>query len=270
MSLSKSLDGVSLDAMSVDASINSKTCHDKETLVKLLSLPSPNRMAPRTSELNLRPSNVKHADSILYQYGCCVLKSSLEPKFLEEWLQKMKQIPITSLYQAEPYDNTHFTYGGCKLLPHEYYVRLEEDNALLELCHEVLSPGWMFGKRSGDLVTRNTSSSQLLHSDWTEYPMNSMALGYGLVVSLALHDIPAEQAALRIVPWCFANYDMEPYQNEEDGKLCGFQVPLAKGEMLIRDCRMAHSGMPNKTNNDRVLPGIQILTAEWLASDRSI
>ena len=84
-------------------------------LVKLLSLPSPNRMAPRMSELNLRPSNVKHAHSMLYQYGCCVLKSSLEPEFLDEWLQKIKQIPITSLYQAQPYDNTHFTYGGCKL-----------------------------------------------------------------------------------------------------------------------------------------------------------
>ena len=239
-------------------------------LVKLLSLPSPNRMAPRMSELNLRPSNVKHADSILYQYGCCVLKSSLEPEFLDAWLQKMKQIPITSLYEGERYDQTHFTYGGCELLPHEYYVRLEEDNALLELCHEVLSPGWRFGKRSGDLVTRNSLSSQLLHSDWTKYPTNVMSLGYGLVVSLALHDMPSEQAALRIVPWCTANYDMEPYQNEEDGKLCGLQVPLAKGEMLIRDCRMAHSGMPNETNNDRVLPGIQINTAEWLASDGNI
>ena len=63
---------------------------------------------------------------------------------------------------------------------------------------------------------------------------------------------------------------LEPYQNEEDGKLCGLQVPLAKGEMLIRDCRMAHSGMPNETSNDRVLPGIQINTAEWLASDGNI
>ena len=97
-----------------------------------------------------------------------------------------------------------------------------------------------------------------------------MVLGYGLVVSLALHDTPAEQAALRIVPWCTPNYNMQPYQNEEVGKLCGFQVPLAKGEMLIRDCRMAHSGIPNETNNDRVLPGIQINTAEWLASDGSM
>ena len=128
----------------------------------------------------------------------------------------------------------------------------------------------MFGKRSGDLVTSNSSSAQRLHSDWREYPTHSRALGYALVVTLALHDVPAEQAALRIVPWCTANYDMEPYQNEEDGKLCGFQVPLAKGEMLIRDCRMAHSGMPNETNNDRVLPGIQINSAEWLASDGNI
>ena len=97
-----------------------------------------------------------------------------------------------------------------------------------------------------------------------------MKWGYGLVASFTLHDTPAEQAALRIVPWCTANYDMEPYQNEEDGKLCGFQVPLVQGEMLIRDCRMAHSGMPNETNNDRVLPGIQILTAEFFASDDGI
>ena len=182
----------------------------------------------------------------------------------------MTHIPITTLWEREPYDNTHWSYGGCELLPHEYYARLEEDNALRELCHKVLSPGWMFGKRTGDLVTRYSPSWQRLHSDWSKYPTYSMGLGYGLVVSLALHDTPAEQAALRIVPWCTPNYKSLPYQNEEDGELCGFQVPLAKGEMLIRDCRMAHSGMPNKTNNDRVLPGIQILTAEWLASDRSI
>ena len=125
------------------------SCNDKETMVKkLLSLPSPNRIATRLgkSEPNPRSRDVTHAASILYQYGCCVLKNALEPEFLEEWLQKMKQIPITSLYEGDPYDHTHFTYGGCELLPHECYVRLEEGNALLELCHEVLSPGWMFGK----------------------------------------------------------------------------------------------------------------------------
>ena len=92
-----------------------------------------------------------------------------------------------------------------------------------------------------------------------------MELEYALVVSLALHDIPAEQAALRIVPWCTRGYNSEPYLNEEDGKLCGFQVPLFKGEILIRDCRMAHSGMPNFKCRDRVLPAIQILSATWLA-----
>ena len=131
-----------MDAMSLDASIDSKTYHN-ETTLELLSLPSPNRIATRLgmSEPNLRPSNVKHAASILYQYGCCVLKSSLEPEFLEEWLQKMKQIPITTLRQRDPYDNTHFSYGGSDCLPNGYYERLEEDNALRELCHEVLLRG---------------------------------------------------------------------------------------------------------------------------------
>ena len=47
-------------------------------------------------------------------------------------------------------------------------------------------------------------------------------------------------------------------------------MKLFKGELLIRDCRVAHSGMPNNSNNDRVLPAIQINSAEWLAaSDRN-
>ena len=120
------------------------------------------------------------------------------------------------------------------------------------------------------MVTSNSPSSQPLHSDWSEYPTNSRALGYALVVSLALHDVPAEHGALRIVPWCTASYDIEPYQNEKDNKLCGFQLELFKGELLIRDCRVAHSGMPNNSNNDRVLPAIQINSAEWLASDGNI
>ena len=42
-------------------------------------------------------------------------KKPLEPEVLEWCLQKMKHIPITTLCEREPYDNTHFTYGGCEL-----------------------------------------------------------------------------------------------------------------------------------------------------------
>ena len=68
-----------------------------------------------------------------------------------------------------------------------------------------------------------------------------MQLGYALVVSLALGDIRTEQAALRIVHWC--NVHRNPYHHEENDELCGFQVPLEKGEMLTRDCRMPRPGM---------------------------
>ena len=152
----------------------------------------------------------------------------------------MERIPIASLYEREPYDRTHFTYGGCEGLPHRCYAQLERDPTLVAMCERVLKPGWAFGKRAGDLVTQASDSAQRLHSDWPQYPTNSRRYGYALVVYVALHDIPATQAAVRVVPWCTAQFDALPYRDEDRGRLLGFQVPLRQGELLIRDCRMAH------------------------------
>ena len=205
---------------------------------------------------------------MLYQMGCCVLPSSLRPIVLEWWRHEMERIPITQLYEREPYDHGHFTYGGYDHLPNGCYAQLERDPTLVSFCNRVLRPGWAFGKRSGDLVTRGCNSAQRLHSDWPQYPTESRRLGYALLVYIALHDVPAEQAAVRVVPWCTEHYHDNPYRDEEGGRLKGLQVPLRQGEMFVRDCRMAHAGMPNRTDADRVLPGIQILSPEWLQARR--
>ena len=258
-----------MQATSTAASTDSRNSQEETGRERLRSLPSPCRLTVQgeSAVLNLRPGNVTQAADMIYSYGCCIVKSSLSAESLTQWLQEMQRIPVSRLEERNPFDASRFSYGRCGMLPDERYAELEEDVALNEICCKVLSPGWVFGKRGGDLVTRNSCSAQNLHSDWGRYPTYSRALGYALVASLALHDIPAEQAALRIMPWCMDGYGSEPYIDEEKGKRCGFQVPLARGEIIIRDCRMAHAGMPNTTNRDRVLPGIHINSAEWLASE---
>ena len=78
----------------------------------------------------------------------------------------------------------------------------------------------------------------------------------GFSCHIALCDVPAEHAALRVVPWSVPGWQRLPYPDkEEQGMLCGCSLPLQKGDVLLRDCRMAHAGMPNESSIDRVLPG---------------
>ena len=114
---------------------------------------------------------------MLYQYGCCILKSSLEPALLDEWLQEMTHLPINELVERSPHDNTHWSYNGCSRLPHRYYERLEEVKPLQDFCDQVLDRGWKFRSRGGDLVKSWSPSCQKLHSDWNQYLTYSEELG---------------------------------------------------------------------------------------------
>ena len=185
---------------------------------------------------------------MLYQMGCCVLPSSLRPIVLEWWRHEMERIPITQLYEREPYDHGHFTYGGYDHLPAGCYAQLERDPTLVSFCNRVLRPGWAFGKRSGDLVTRGCNSAQRLHSDWPQYPTESRRLGYALVVYIALHDVPAEQAAVRVVPWCTEHYHdlseagIDPAWTFNHGKSTGYYTAFFTAaestmeEVIVTNC----------------------------------
>ena len=68
---------------------------------------------------------------------------------------------------------------------------------------------------------------------------------------------------MRLVPWSrWSNYAEFPSLAEEkpDGSTA---LLLRKGEILLRDARVAHGGSPNRCDVDRVLPGIQLHTPLW-------
>ena len=94
-----------------------------------------------------------------------------------------------------------------------------------------------------------------------------MEFGLSIVVSLALHDIPADHAAIRGVPWSCWGYKVPPYADlDEHGDLAGIRLVLLRGEFLIRDCRAAHAGAPNDHQVDGDLPSTQLLSTKWSAA----
>ena len=124
---------------------------------------------------------------------------------------------------------------------------------------------WQYGNRGGDETEPSTDNFQELHSDWPSYANTSWKFGYGLVVSLALHDVPLELAPIRLVPWNKLKHSQQYPKLETDKFLQGYEVTLKRGELLIRDCRAAHGGCPNlDVQKARMLPAVQVLSPQRL------
>ena len=85
-----------------------------------------------------------------------------------------------------------------------------------------------------------------------------MEKGFALFVSLAVHDVPWDRAAIRVVPWSVPGWtEVDDHGNYAD---CfeGFYIEMKAGDILIRDVRAAHAGSPNHASLDRVLPGAAV------------
>jgi len=199
--------------------------------------------------------DVKYAARCLDDHGLVVFKSQLSHSDLDEWLEAMHNVNQAGLSEREPFDNTHFSYNGCPDLPLEKYMELILDPNFRRVVNALLTPGWTVRpSMGGDVVRAGSTSHQLLHSDWPDYKTNSMRWGYALVCSIALEDIPEDFAAIRFNPWSTPKATW--YENRDSNwELRGSSVSLKKGDILLRDCRCPHSGMPNKHDRDRVLPG---------------
>ena len=243
----------------VSASDDTKSVENgfKPTKLRRVELPS---------ERDLRARSTSHAHELLHTHGCCILPSGISVDLLDDWATKMREIDVSCLVERPPFDKTHFSYEGCDTLPIPEYKHLETCEALNSVLNGVLSPGWKFSRRGGDVVLAGSPSRQSLHSDWEQYQTNSMIYGFALYVSIAVHDICLDQAAIRVAPWSLEDYKTLPYPDAAGDSLAGFQLSLCKGDAFIRDVRMAHAGMPNGTTEDRVLPGTQVWSAEYLAS----
>jgi len=123
------------------------------------------------------------------------------------------------------------------------------------------SRDWAYGVAGGDVVAAHTTSYQDLHSDQWSYPVNMMFWGYSLAISVALHDIDVRGGPIRAVPWDVLNdYSMYPKDVADESPDGSTSILMRKGQILIRDVRVAHGGSPNLLDFDRFLPGLQIFS----------
>ena len=196
------------------------------------------------------------------KHGFAILPSGFSSQYLKEFCQHLSHLDLQERHhERSPYDKTHFSFNGHPQLDKEMYGQIFACEELCEALH-MLTPHWWIGTHGGDKVTGGSKSHQLLHSDWPQYSTTSMDHGFALAVSLAVHDVDENRAAIRAVPWSnpgWADVDHHGcYADCFEGERAGFYLKLKKGDLLIRDVRAAHAGSENQDYRDRVLPGVTI------------
>ena len=211
---------------------------------------------------------------IFDQNGAAIIQGDLNPEVLHqmehELVSSTAEVKHASSlegrfrYRAGKPDDYKIE-GYCSLLASKT-LRQALDLLTLHGSEGSGEVGWKAYYFGGDEVSPQTHNMQDLHSDWPAYRTNSMSQGFALVVAVAPRDIPVDLAPMRLVPWSLLSREQDyPVRSRGDKDLYeeGYEVTLKAGEILIRDCRAAHGGTPNRTEKIRCLPCVQILSPQF-------
>ena len=211
------------------------------------------------------------------QFGCCIVPSAVAHCDLDSLARFMCSGGDGLGWDSRGPGRFCVNMPGRQLTDDPHYVPFTYSPVLAAVVEALVCDslqGWMGPhmqwqrfKSGGDVVQPHTESWQLLHSDDWGYPLKSMCRGYSLCASVAPMDIPVALAPLRLIPWNVlrhyshypsSDFDDVPFQCTEN------LVTMRKGELLIRDSRVAHSGSPNLSQVVRPFPGMQIYTPQYL------
>ena len=244
-----------------------------------LSLPCSSLPRTMTRMQFQRCENVEEATNAFHEHGFCIIRSGLSPQTLTKWnLSLLNRVPDLIANPCAYRGSGRFTFNvlgyELKFCPHFAEFRaLSTLHTLLASIHGCSpnpantwwenSCAYYVKGNGGDVCLAGEPMYQPLHSDWARYPLHEAQFGYPLVASVALMSIPCTFAPIRIISKQVNVGTKLP--NDDQGTIWGSVHVgcLEQGDILLRDCRIPHSGTPNLTAFHRILPAIIVFSPEW-------
>ena len=142
----------------------------------------------------------------------------------------------------------------------------------IQISREMLGKGFYCCFYNGNTNTPN-STFQPLHSDgvhlWGEQDRPHPATQ--LIVNIFPQDTSDKNGSTQI--WPGSHLDMRPVTDETEADRRSFSPPiqptLQKGDILIRDSRLWHRGVPNPSNHNRHMIAV-VYNIGWLVRRRTL
>jgi len=226
-------------------------------------------------------SGVTKLDTILdaitfyHRDGCVVLENAIPDEIVDKLWEKMaadNEVYLNSEKARWIQGPETKNLSQRPPVTQEYFFREIYANVhTLAVLENLLGPEPEIRFVSSNVVVQNGTGRQAVHADASHVMLN---YPWGIVVNIYLQDTTPTNGATEL--WLgthtqspkdqFINPDSawikESYMNERAKVKPPFQPTLRKGSICIRDLRLWHAGMPNKSDKPRIMLGIDYF-AKW-------
>lgn len=218
--------------------------------------------AERSSQ-GLSESHREQAVNAILQDGFVVLKDVVSDESIRTLREKMLQ-DLEQLLAREdtPYN---FNTGNIQQEAPPFAPYLFRDillnDQVIALTHSLLGPGVKNAYYSGN-TAMPSDQRQPVHPDvghlWSNIPIATPT--FGVVVNIPLVDVSAENGSTEIWPGSHLDSSISIHQDikvptERLERRRAYAPPIqptiSTGSVLIRDIRLWHAGMPNRTQSPR-------------------
>ena len=225
--------------------------------------------------LQLDAGSLSRAVEAFEEDGYVVLEQVVDHGHLDLLKERMDE-DSEKLLAAEKWGGAGRQKGHLQQGPPPYDPYLFEDILVnpfaIQISREMLGEGFYCGFYNGNTNTPG-SSTQPLHGDgihlWGEVQTTHPATQ--LIVNIWPQDASSENGATQI--WPRSHMDSRRVTEETEADRRSFAPPIQpttkKGDLLIRDSRLWHRGVPNPSDEKRQMIAV-VYNIVWLARKRTL
>ena len=235
-----------------------------------VSLTSSEKNVARLSETNL-----VNAVNAIREDGYVVIEQVVDHEFLDALKVRMDNDSV-KLIEAEKWGGAGRLRGHLQQGPPPVAPFLSPDIVVnpyaVQIAREMLGSGFYCCFYNGNTNTPG-SGTQPLHGDgvhlWGDMDQGHPATQ--LIVNVFPQDTSGENGATQI--WPGSHLDMRVVSEETESDRRSFSPPIQtcarKGDILIRDSRLWHRGVPNPSDQNRHMVAV-VYNIEWLVRRRTL
>ncbi len=229
----------------------------------------------------LSSTTVEAARKAVLEDGCVVLLDVIDPEHLAMLRDRMLEDLPTVLARTDTpfnFNRANVQQDPPPFAPYLFKDVLTNDYAI-QVTQAVLGNGLRNGMYSGNTALPNSDQRQPAHADlghlWPN--MDHATPPYALVVNVPVVDMDERNGSTELWPgthndtsvaWSDGDIKVSDAKKAEwTAKRPPFQPKMRAGSILIRDIRMWHAGMPNRTDQPRPMIAMIHWVTWWPTTD---
>lgn len=196
----------------------------------------------------LNAQNLKQAVRAVREAGFVVLESVLS----KDWCEKMRQAWDGMLYEDKRGDRLKMPFMDPLAIENPWGVQIMEEVMGKDLWGTL--PYWTNAARPGEGIQEVHRDTRQLFPD-VHFPLPT----HNLIIHIPLVDFTEENGSTEVWPGTHLIADMDigdsrnPQMEARSKTMPSIRANMPAGSVMVRDMRVWHRRMPNKTNRVRTM-----------------